>query len=284
MLCTLNEVLPAARKNHYAVTAFDYIADVFARPILDACEEKRAPVIMSALPPDLEGRGLEYSAGIVKAVAGTYSVPIVLHLDHATTFDLIKRCIAAGFTSVMFDGSHLSFRDNVEQTREIVLYAHARGVTVEAELGFVAGNDLGGVDTGPNRFTEPKEVKEFVEKTEVDALAVSIGTAHGVYKSAPILDQKRLAEIVAVSDVPLVLHGGSGTPDDQMVQVIKGGVTKLNIYSDLRLAMNSRLGDVARIIEERRDELPVVVLEPFFQGIREEVFKKLALTMSAGRY
>lgn len=284
MLCTLNEVLPHARKKHYAVTAFDFNADVFVRPILEACEEKRAPVIMSALPYDLEGRGMDYMTGLVKAVAGCYSVPIVLHLDHAESFDLIKRCIAYGFTSVMFDGSHLQFKDNVEQTREVVRYAHARGVTVEAELGFVAGNDLGGVDTGDNRFTEPGEVKEFVEKTEVDALAVSIGTAHGVYKSAPVLDRKRLAEIMAVTDVPLVLHGGSGTPEDQLVAVIKGGITKLNIYADMRLAMNSRVGEAAGLVEKRKDELPDRVFEPLCAGLREEVLKKLELTMSVGRY
>lgn len=284
MLCTLNEVLPHARKNHYAVTAFDYDHDVYVRPILEICEEKRAPVIMQALPPDLEGRGMYYMAGIIKSVANAYTVPIVMHLDHAESFDLIKRCIKHGFSSVMFDGSHLPFAENIRQTREVVDYAHARGVTVEAELGFVAGTDIGGGDTGDSRLTEPKEVEEFVEKTGVDALAISIGTAHGVYKSAPVLDIKRLAEIMAVTDVPLVLHGGSGTPEDQLTQAIKGGITKLNIYADLRLGMNSQLPAVSAAIDKRKDEVPDRVLAPFCKGVRDVALEKIELTMSTGRY
>ncbi len=284
MLCTLNEVLPHARKNHYAVTAFDYIPDIFVRPILDVCEEKRAPVIMSSLPYDVEGISLAYAAGIVKAVAGLYTVPIVLHLDHAAEFETIKRCIAAGYTSVMFDGSHLAFAENIEQTREIVLYAHARGVTVEAELGFVAGTDRDGGDTGAGRLTEPVQVEEFVQKTEVDALAVSIGTAHGVHKAKPTLDLQRLGEIMAVTDTPLVLHGGSGTPEDQLVAAIKGGITKLNIYADMRMAMNRKIGEAAAVVKQRQDQVPDRVLEPLCQGLREEATSKLELTMSAGRY
>lgn len=283
MLCTLNEMLPHARKYGYAVTAFDFVSDVFVRPILDACEEMRAPVIMSGLPHDIEGIGLDYIAGIIKAVAPAYTIPICLHLDHSPSFDIIKRCIAAGFTSVMFDGSHLPFAENIARTREVVKYAHARGVTVEAELGFVAGNELSGGDT-TNRLTDPNEVREFTEKTEVDALAISIGTTHGVYASTPTLDIRRLGEIKAVTHTPLVLHGGSGTPEDQLIAAIKGGITKLNIYTDIRQAMNRRVADAARIVASRDDEIPDRVLAPLFEGIREEVAKKLELTMSSGRY
>lgn len=283
MLCTLNEVLPHARKHHYAVTAFDYIADVFVRPILDVCEEKRAPVIMSGLPADIGGKGVHYVAGILKAVAGAYTVPIVLHLDHAMDFEVIKRAIDAGFTSVMFDGSKYALAENIRRTAEIVRYAHARGVSVEAELGFVAGTDEGG-DAGDVRLTEPAEVAQFVEQTEVDALAVSIGTIHGVYRAAPKLDLGRLAEIMAVTATPLVLHGGSGTPEDQLTAAIKGGVTKLNIYTDMRIAMNSGVAAAAAIVEKRRDELPDRVLEPLYKGLATQAAKNIDLTMSAGRY
>lgn len=284
MLCTLNEMLPHARKHRYAVTAFDYVPDVFVRSILDICEFKRAPVIMSALPHDLQGRGMTYMTGIVKAVASAYTVPVCLHLDHATDIELIKACIEAGFTSVMFDGSHFPLRENIAKTLEVVKYAHARGVTVEAELGFVAGSDLEGGDTGDNRLTEPGEVERFVAETGVDALAVSIGTAHGVYKSTPTLDIKRLGEIKAVTDVPLVLHGGSGTPEDQLVEAIKGGITKLNIYADMRLAMNSAMSKAAAMVEKRRDELPDKLFAPLCEALQEEAAKKLELTMSVGRY
>ncbi len=283
MLCTLNEVLPRARKQRYAVTAFDYIADVFVRPILETCEEKRAPVIMSGLPADIGGRGLHYIAGIVKAVADAYTIPIVLHLDHATDFETIKRAIGAGFTSVMFDGSKYQLGENIEKTREVTRYAHARGVTVEAELGFVAGTDEGG-DAGDVRLTDPAEVKEFVDKTEVDALAVSIGTIHGVYRATPKLDLTRLAEIMAVTDTPLVLHGGSGTPEDQLTAAIKGGVTKLNIYTDMRIAMNSGVAGALAAVEKRRDDLPDRVLAPMYRALATQAAKNIDLTMSAGRY
>jgi fructose-bisphosphate aldolase class II len=208
----------------------------------------------------------------------------VLHLDHAEDFAVIKRAIEHGFTSVMFDGSHLPLTENIRVTREVSIYAHARGVAVEAELGFVAGNDMDGNDQGSGRLTDPKEVEEFVAKTEVDALAVSIGTAHGVYRSRPVLDLGRLAEIMAVTAVPLVLHGGSGTPEDQLGQAIEGGITKLNIYADMRLAMNSAAAKVATVVEKRQDELPDRVLAPFYQALREEAEKKLVLTRSLNRY
>lgn len=284
MLCSLNDVLPHARKNHYAVTAFDYIPDLFVRAILDACQEERAPVILSALEYDLQGKGLGYMAGIAKIAAPMYDIPVVLHLDHGSGMSEIVRCIEAGFTSVMFDGSKYPLKENIAKTAEIVKYAHARGVSVEAELGFVAGNDLGGVDVGEGKLTEPKEVEEFVEKTGVDALAVSIGTAHGVYKSTPKLDIKRLGEIMAVTDVPLVLHGGSGTPEDQLTTAIKGGIAKLNIYADMRIAMNSAASKVLEATDKRGDELPDRVLEPLTLALKKETVKKLHLTMSNGRY
>jgi fructose-bisphosphate aldolase class II len=284
MLCTLNEVLPRARKDHYAVVAFDFYNDLFVRAILEACEEKRAPAILAALPGDLEGRGMDYMAAVAKGVAPSYSIPAVLHLDHAKSFDLIKRAIGAGFGSVMLDGSDLPFHDNIEATREVAAYAHARGVTVEAELGSVAGADLEGNDQGPSLLTDPKDVAEFVEKTGVDALAVSIGTAHGVYKSKPVLDIKLLGEIAAVVDIPLVLHGGSGTPDDQLRDAIRNGITKLNVYADIRIALNSGFGAAAGLAARRADELPGKMFEPIAQSLRKEVLKKISLSMSDNRY
>jgi fructose-bisphosphate aldolase class II len=284
MLCTLNDVLPRARKLGYCVPAFDYVHDVFVRAVLDACEELRAPVILSALEQDLQGVGMAYMAGLVKAVAPSYTVPVVLHLDHGDNFDIVAACIANGFTSVMYDGSHLPLAQNIEETREVVKYAHARGVAVEAELGFVAGTDLEGGDQGEGRLTEPSEVERFVRETEVDALAVSIGTAHGIYKAKPKLDLNRLAEIAAVTDTPLVLHGGSGTPEDQLVPAIRGGITKLNIYADMRIAMNRAAPAVLALAQSRPDKVPDKVLEPFHEALREEAEDKIRITMSNGRY
>lgn len=284
MLCTLNDVLPHARKHGYAVAAFDYVPDIFVRALLDAAEELRAPVILSALEQDLLGRGIAYMAGLVKAVAPLYSIPVVLHLDHAESLELVAECIAAGFTSVMFDGSHLPLEENIAQTREVVKYAHARGVAVEGELGFVAGVNLEGDDTGANQLTDPDEVAAFVEETEVDALAVSIGTAHGVYKARPSLDIERLEEIRLITDTPLVLHGGSGTPEDQLAAAIRGGVTKLNLYADLRVAMTRAAPAVLAAAEARIDQLPDKLLEPFYEALNAEATAKIRLTMSENRY
>lgn len=283
MLCTMNDVLPQARRRRYCVCSFDYVPDLFVRAILDAAGELRAPVILSALEQDLKGRGMGYMTGLVKAVAPLYPIPVVLHLDHANSIELVAACIENGFTSVMYDGSRYPLKENIARTRAVVQYAHARGVAVEAELGHVAGVNLEGEDTGANQLTEPAEVREFVEATEVDALAVSIGTAHGVYKAKPKLDLGRLAEIMAVTDVPLVLHGGSGTPEDQLVEAIKGGVTKLNIYADMRIAMNRAAGKVMEIAGARPDQVPDKVVEPFYEALREEAIAKIKLTMSDGR-
>lgn len=284
MLCTLNDVLPRARRNGYAVAAFDYVPDLFVRAILDACEELRAPVILSALDIDLRGRGMAYMAGLVRAVAKTYTIPIVLHLDHAKSLELVADCIEAGFTSVMYDGSHLPFEENIKETRAVVRYAHARGVSVEGELGFVGGTSLSGEDEGAETLTNPGEVSRFVRETEVDALAVSIGTAHGMYKAKPKLDLQRLEEIASVTNTPLVLHGGSGTPEEQLRPAIKGGIAKLNIYADMRVAMNKAAPAVLASAAARADQLPDFVLEPFSHALRQEAAVKIRQTMSEGQY
>src|SRR5512141_2464101 len=142
MLVTLNQVLPQARRHHYAVGAFDCMQDVMIRAILDTAEQERAPVILMALEHDLRGRGIRYISGLVRAVADDYRIPIVLHLDHAEDAELVRKAIDHGFTSVMFDGSQLPFHENVERTRAVVELAHAHGVSVEAELGLVAGKDI----------------------------------------------------------------------------------------------------------------------------------------------
>lgn len=284
MLCTLNEVLKHAQKKHYAVCAFDFVTDIYLKAILDTCEEMKAPVILSALEHDLQGKGLAYISGTIKAIQNHYSIPIVLHLDHGKDLNLLKRCIDYGFSSVMYDSSEYPLKENINRTKEVITYAHARGVTVEAELGYVAGTDIMGGDTGDSKLTDPKEVEEFVEKTDVDALAVSIGTAHGIYKSKPKLDIECLKSIRSITDVPLVLHGGSGTPEDQLKEAIKEGICKLNIYADLRIAMNSKINECVNILSNRKDELPDNLFKPLYMGLSNEVLNKIKLTSSNNRY
>lgn len=282
MLVNLNEVLIKAREEKYAVPAFDCVEDILIRTILDSCEEKSSPVILMALERDLEGRGIDYISSMVKGVAGSYNIPIVLHLDHATDFDLIKRAIDYGFTSVMYDGSMLELEENIANTKKVVDYAHSRNVSVEAELGYVGGNELDGSYTGDTKLTDPDQVVDFVDRTGVDALAVSIGTSHGVYVSEPKLNIERLREIEKVSSVPLVLHGGSGTPEDQMEEAILQGIAKVNLYADLRIAMFKGYRK-SLDLQERVDPLPDQLFKPMKDELRKTIIDKIEMTLSGDR-
>jgi ketose-bisphosphate aldolase len=281
-LCTLKTLLQEAREEQYAVPGFDCVADIYIRAILDAAQAEQSPVILMALGHDLQGRGMHYIAGLVHAVVPHYDIPIALHLDHATDLDLIRRSIDNGFSSVMFDGSMLSYEENLACTQEVVDLAQSHGVSVEAELGCVAGTKITGEDIGENRLTHPEEVVHFAQATKVDALAVSIGTQHGVYASRPELDIERLQAINAISPIPLVLHGGSGTPKDQVQQAIRSGITKLNVYADTRLAMNAALTQSASIVENRADALSDRVFGPLREAIVGLVREKIQVTMSSG--
>ncbi|MCP4610725.1 MAG: class II fructose-bisphosphate aldolase [Planctomycetes bacterium] len=269
MLTTLKEVLADAQKNKYAVPAFDCVEDVMVRTILETCQKLRSPVIlMGLIGPDLDGNGWKYISGLVKAAADFHDIPIVLGLDHAKDLESIKKAIELGFTSVMIDGSSLPFAENVDITKTVVGMAHPKGISVEGELGFVGGSDLLATEHAESVLTEPDEVEKFVAKTSVDALAVSIGTSHGVYRSLPDLNIEKLKEIVQASSIPLVLHGGSGTPDDQIQEAVKNGICKLNIYADCRIAMMKGLARSAK--SQTRKDPPV---QEMLGPIKEELIK-----------
>ena len=253
------------------------------RTILETCEALRCPAILMGLPgPDLEGNGWYYISGLARAVADRHQIPVVLHLDHASHLDQIKRGVDLGFTSVMIDGSSLPFAENVSLTRAAVEIAHPRGVSVEAELGHVGGADLEETQHAESVLTESEEVRRFVAETGVDALAVSIGTSHGVYRSLPNLNIGRLAEIRAACDVPLVLHGGSGTPDDQIREAVRHGITKLNIYADNRIAMCRGL-HLSSKSQTRIDPLPRDLFGPIRQQMAEVVREKIRLLSAENR-
>ena len=283
MLTTLKEVLADARVNGYAVPAFDCVEDVMVRAILETCEAMRSPVVlMGLIGADLDGNGWAYVPGLIKAVADFHSVPAVLHLDHATELESIRTAIDCGFTSVMIDGSALPFDKNVEITKAAVELAHPKGISTEGELGHVGGLDLQATSRADNVLTEPEDVEKFVSMTEVDALAVSIGTSHGVYESLPNLNIEKLRELNEVSPVPLVLHGGSGTPNDQVQEAVKNGICKLNIYADCRIAAARGLKKSAG--SQTRPDPP---LQQIFGPIKDEVAKvvkeKIELLLSANR-
>ncbi len=280
MLCTIKEMLADARERKYAIPAFDVSNYEMMKAVLETCEEEKSPALLMGLGVDLQGRNMQLLTSMVKAASDYFNIPVCFHLDHATDFNFIKTAIDNGFSSVMYDGSVLPFNENALKTAEVVKYAHEKGVTVEAELGHVGNASVGsisetGADVDPGEsLTVPEEVSKFVEITNVDALAVAIGTAHGVYKKTPELRIDRLDEITAVCDRPLVLHGGSGTPDDQMKNAITHGITKINIYSDVLYALNQGLKNTLNNISNP-STWPFIVYEDAMKKMKEVVREKI---------
>ena len=289
MIQTLSEMLKDAREKKYAVPAFDVSNYEMIKAVIEVCEEERSPALFMCLKADLQNKGIDFLTAMLREAAKNYSVPICIHLDHDTDLEDIKQAIEYGFSSVMYDGSTLPFKENVEKTREVTAYAHARGVSVEAELGHVGDalpgtvQGLAGKDEDPNEtLTIPEEVKSFIEQTDVDALAVAVGTSHGVYRKTPQLAFDRLEEINRISTKPLVLHGGSGTPDDQMVKAIELGITKVNIYSEVLYGLNTGLKDKLNEIENL-SMWPVYVYEEANKRMREVIRNKIRVFGSNGR-
>ncbi len=284
----MKEMLADAKKNHYAIPAFDVSNYEMMKAILETCEEEKSPALLMTLGVDTQGRNLQLLSSMIKGVSEFFSVPVCLHMDHATDIDFIKFGCDNGYSSVMYDGSVLSFEENAKNTALVTEYAHKRGISVEAELGHVGNASVGsisetGTDTDPGEsLTVPEEVAKFVEITDVDALAVAIGTSHGVYQKTPELRIDRLDEITAVCDRPLVLHGGSGTPNDQMQNAIHHGITKINIYSDVLYALNQGLKNYLNTMTNP-STWPFLVYEDAIKMMKEVVREKLRTFGSAGR-
>lgn len=288
MLVTMKEMLADAKKNHYAIPAFDVSNYEMMKAVLETCEEEKSPALLMTLGVDTQGRNLQLITSMIKGASEYFKLPICLHMDHATDIDFIKYGCDNGYSSVMYDGSVLPFDENAANTAIVTEYAHKKGITVEAELGHVGNANVGsisetGTDTDPGEsLTVPEEVKKFVDLTDVDALAVAIGTSHGVYKKTPELRIDRLDEITAVCDRPLVLHGGSGTPDDQMQNAIHHGITKINIYSDVLFALNSGLKSTLNNITNP-STWPFIVYEDAMKLMKEVIREKIRTFGSAGR-
>ena len=234
-LVTTKKMLLDAQAGGYAVGAFNVENMEMVQAVIAAAEELGAPVIMQTTPSTLNYAGPEFYFANVKAAAEGARIPVAIHLDHGNSFELAVKAFRNGYTSIMIDGSHHVFEENVEITRRVVEVCHSAGIPVEAELGKVGGKE-DSLDGGDGGYTVPEEAAEFAERTEVDSLAVAIGTAHGVYKGIPRLDVDRLSEIRKVVEVPLVLHGTSGVPDETVRECIERGICKVNYATDLRIA------------------------------------------------
>jgi len=279
----LKTVLSLAERGGFAVGAFAprYVSMIL--PILRAGEQTQSPLIVQISQKELQRYGIPVQAfadAFYAAVAEeSTTVPVVLHLDHTRDIAVIKDAIAAGFTSVMIDASEQALDDNIATTREVVEYAHAHGVSVEAELGKIGTTDFVETDRDEEMYTDPREAERFVRETECDALAVSVGTAHGVYKvRQPRVDYNRLRQIRSRTPVHLVLHGGSGVPAEMVTGAIRlegGGVSKVNIATDLELAVLGSLGREERMTDAECRALPPEQLEAARAAVQATVVEKI---------
>lgn len=304
MLVTNKDLLLPARQKIYGVGAFNINNLESLLAVAEAAVEEKSPVIVAVTPSAIKYAGLAYLAKIVKTAAELAPVPMSLHLDHGENFEIVSKCVEAGFTSVMIDGSFLKFEENVALTKRVVDFAHQKGVTIEAELGRLAGVEESTVEEKEAVLTDPNAAKEFVEKTGVDALAVAIGTSHGAYKfkAEPKLDFERLELIREKVNVPLVLHGASsvpqwiiekavkygaeltgakGIPEEHIKKAISSGIAKINIDTDLRLAFTATIREFLANSPKEFD--PRKILGPAKEAMKEVVKGKMRLFRSSGK-
>lgn len=268
-LVTTKELLLNAQKGGYAVGAFNVENMEMVQAVVAAAEELQSPVIMQTTPSTVKYSDLAYFYANAKAAAQQVKVPVVMHLDHGNSFELAMRALRVGYTSIMIDGSHESFEENIRVTKAVVEACHPSKVCVEAELGKVGGKE-DDMDGGDGGYTDPLEAAEFAKQTGVDSLAVAIGTAHGVYKGIPKLDVDRLSEIAKVVSIPLVLHGTSGVPDEAVRECIKRGICKVNYATDLRIAFTKGVNEVL-------DEYPETIDPKKYNACGREHVKKYVM-------
>jgi ketose-bisphosphate aldolase len=233
---TLNEILPQDRKNKVATGGFMIWSFDSIYALIDTAQKMRRPALM--ILGEFEAKkfmgGFEMVRKMAEYIAKDYDVPVVLHADHFRSYESIVEAINSGYTSVMIDASRLPFEQNVAETKRVVEVAHKNGVSVEGEIGRLSGNEGDEDVTGDEAFqTDPDEAARFVEQTGVDALAVAIGTVHGAYTSEPKINIERLGRIAQKVSIPLVLHGGSGTPEEKITEAIRNGIAKINIATEL---------------------------------------------------
>jgi len=278
----MKDLVLKAQKEHYAVGAFNCNNMEIVQAIVTAAEAEKSPVIIQASQGAIKYAGINYIAGLTRIAAESVSVPVALHLDHGTSFEQCLFCIRSGFSSVMIDGSKLPLEENIALTKKVIEVARPLGVSVEGELGKISGTeDDISVSEREAFFTDPEEAERFCRETEVDALAVAIGTAHGRYRGIPKLDFDRLREITKRVSTPIVLHGSSGVPDDAIREAISLGVAKVNIDTNIREAFT----DAARkVIADNPKEIdPRKILGPAREAAVEIIREKIRVFGSSGK-
>ena len=235
-LTTTKEMLLDAQRHHYAVGAFNVENMEMIRGVISAAEELDAPVILQTTPGTLRYEGPHMFAEMIRTAAASSSADIAVHLDHGDSFELAEQALHAGYTSIMIDGSRLPFDENITLSSRVSGLCHCSGIPVEAELGKVGGKEDDLVEDDETPFTDPAEAAVFVQKTAVDSLAVGIGTSHGIYQGAPNVNLDVLKQLRDAVDVPLVMHGTSGVPDETVAKAVQLGICKVNYATDLRIA------------------------------------------------
>lgn len=306
MLVVGSEILQRAHRDGYGVGAFNFVNFEMLNAIFEAANEANSPIIVQASEGAIKYMGIDMVVGMTRVMAHRYPhIPVTLHLDHGTTFESCKRAIEAGFTSVMIDASHYPFEENLELTKEVVKFAHNRGVSVEAELGRLMGiEDNISVDEKDAALVNPKEAEVFVQESRIDYLAPAIGTSHGAFKfkGEPKLDFERLQEVKKVTNIPLVLHGASAIPDyvrkvfldnggdlkgskgvpfKFLQESIKGGINKVNTDTDLRIAF---IAEVRRIGNEDKTQFDLrKFFTPAMSAIKKVIVERMELLGSANQ-
>lgn len=289
-LVTLNELMKDAEAKNYAVGAYNVNNLELIRGIIAAAEESQSPVILSFAEVHIPLVPLEVIAPIILEAARKAKVPVAVHLDHGQDHEILIRAMKLGFSSVMFDGAHLKLDENIRQTNEISKIAKALGVSVEAELGKILRPEGGGDEDDEEEYnpddiyTNPKEARTFIENTNIDALAVAYGTAHGVYTKEPVLDFDRLQLIKDITGMPLVMHGGSGLDEAAYVKSIQCGIRKLNYYSNMAF-------EVANTIQSKLNENSDQNKKSYYhdlskwamEAIQEDIVRTMRIFGSAGK-
>ncbi|MCI8274642.1 MAG: ketose-bisphosphate aldolase [Lachnospiraceae bacterium] len=276
MLMNMADLLAVANEHNFAVPAFNVSSNMILKGVMHTCEEMQAPVIIAIHPDELEFVEDSFVKAVIEE-AHKATVPVCVHLDHGSKFEQILRAIQDGFTSVMIDGAHLSLEENIAITKKIVEVAHPVNVSVEAELGTIGtADDYGEAGSKEIIYTEVDDAVRFIKETDIDCLAIAIGTAHGLYPKdrKPKLALDRLKEIKASVNIPLVLHGGSGNPDEEIAQSVKLGVNKINISSDIKDAFYQ---ECRKVLEDMNLREPMAIYPKCIDAMNEVIRHKINL-------
>ncbi len=281
-LVTLREILKDTREKHYAVGGFNMNSYEDSYGMIMGAARKNSPIIIMTSMACVKYVGLKALVGMIRGMADTFNIPVCLHLDHATDLDLIKACVGAGYTSVMIDASKKEYEENIAITKSVVEYAHTYGCSVEAELGKLGGREENVVvDDADKAYTNPEDVPRFVEETGIDALAVAIGTAHGFYKAEPKIDFPRLEAITKITNCPLVLHGGTGVPEEDFRRCVNMGMSKINVGTQLKKDYTDALRKALKENPETEYD-PRPFMRPVKEACAQAIMAKIDIFGSEG--